>query len=190
MTAGSVRISGQSYVPHSPRRSLKNGVVLTPEDRKLEGLILPFPIKQNVALSTLNALARWGLLSGGAIQRLAKSSIDRLRIRATSASQEVRRLSGGNQQKVVLARAMSVAPKVFMLDEPTRGVDVGAKVEVYNLIGELAAKGAAVLIVSSDLLELLGVCDRIGVLRAGRLVGELERADFSQDRIMSLAAVG
>ena len=190
MTAGSIRIAGQSHVPHSPRRSLRNGVVLTPEDRKLEGLILPFPIKQNVALSTLNALSRWGLLSSRAIQRLAKSSIDRLRIRATSANQEVRRLSGGNQQKVVLARAMSVAPKVFMLDEPTRGVDVGAKVEVYNLIGELAAKGAAVLIVSSDLLELLGVCDRIGVLRAGRMVGEVARADFSQDRIMSLAAVG
>jgi ribose transport system ATP-binding protein len=190
MTAGAIRIAGQPYAPHSPRRSLRSGVVLTPEDRKLEGLILTFPIKQNVALSTLNALARWGLLSGRAIQRLAKSSIDRLRIRATSANQEVRRLSGGNQQKVVLARAMSVAPKVFMLDEPTRGVDVGAKVEVYNLIGELAAKGAAVLIVSSDLLELLGVCDRIGVLRAGRLVGEVERADFSQDRIMSLAAVG
>jgi ABC-type sugar transport system ATPase subunit len=190
MTAGTIRIAGQSYVPHSPRRSLQSGVVLTPEDRKLEGLILPFPIKQNVALSTLNALSRWGLLSSRAVQRLAKSSIERLRIRATSANQEVRRLSGGNQQKVVLARAMSVAPKVFMLDEPTRGVDVGAKVEVYNLIGELAAKGAAVLIVSSDLLELLGVCDRIGVLRAGRLVGEVERADFSQDRIMSLAAVG
>jgi ABC-type sugar transport system ATPase subunit len=190
MTAGSIRIAGQSHVPHSPRRSLRNGVVLTPEDRKLEGLILPFPIKQNVALSTLNALSRWGLLSSRAIQRLAKSSIDRLRIRATSANQEVRRLSGGNQQKVVLARAMSVAPRVFMLDEPTRGVDVGAKVEVYNLIGELAAKGAAVLIVSSDLLELLGVCDRIGILRAGRMVGEVERADFSQDRIMSLAAVG
>jgi ABC-type sugar transport system ATPase subunit len=190
MTAGAIKIAGKSYRPHSPRRSLRNGVVLTPEDRKAEGLILPFPIKQNVALSTLNALARWGLLSSRAIQRLAKSSIDRLRIRATSASQEVRRLSGGNQQKVVLARAMSVAPKVFMLDEPTRGVDVGAKVEVYNLIGELAAKGAAVLIVSSDLLELLGVCDRIGVLRAGRMVGEVERADFSQDRIMSLAAMG
>jgi len=190
MTAGAIKISGQAYQPHSPRRSLKSGVVLTPEDRKAEGLILPFPIKQNVALSTLNALARWGLLSSRAIQRLAKSSIERLRIRATSANQEVRRLSGGNQQKVVLARAMSVAPKVFMLDEPTRGVDVGAKVEVYNLIGELAAKGAAVLIVSSDLLELLGVCDRIGVLRAGRMVGEVERADFSQDRIMSLAAMG
>jgi ribose transport system ATP-binding protein len=190
MTAGSIRIGGQAYRPRSPRHSLRGGVVLTPEDRKLEGLILPFSIRQNVALSTLNALARWGLLSSRAMQRLAKSSIDRLRIRATSASQEVRRLSGGNQQKVVLARAMSVAPKVFMLDEPTRGVDVGAKVEVYNLIGELAAKGAAVLIVSSDLLELLGVCDRIGVLRAGRMVGEVERADFSQDRIMSLAAMG
>jgi ABC-type sugar transport system ATPase subunit len=190
MTAGAIRIAGAAYHPHSPRRSLRSGVVLTPEDRKAEGLILPFPIKQNVALSTLNALARWGLLSSRAIQRLAKSSIERLRIRATSAGQEVRRLSGGNQQKVVLARAMSVAPKVFMLDEPTRGVDVGAKVEVYNLIGELAAKGAAVLIVSSDLLELLGVCDRIGVLRAGRMVGEVERADFSQDRIMSLAAMG
>jgi ribose transport system ATP-binding protein len=190
MTAGAIRIAGAAYHPHSPRRSLRSGVVLTPEDRKAEGLILPFPIKQNVALSTLNALARWGLLSSRAIQRLAKSSIERLRIRATSAGQEVRRLSGGNQQKVVLARAMSVAPKVFMLDEPTRGVDVGAKVEVYNLIGELAAKGAAVLIVSSDLLELLGVCDRIGVLRAGRMVGEVERADFSQDKIMSLAAVG
>jgi ribose transport system ATP-binding protein len=190
MTAGSIKVAGQGYQPHSPRRSLRSGVVLTPEDRKYEGLILPFSIRQNVALSTLHVLARWGILSSRAIQRLAKGSIDRLRIRATSAGQEVRRLSGGNQQKVVLARAMTVAPKVFMLDEPTRGVDVGAKVEVYNLIGELAAKGAAVLIVSSDLLELLGVCDRIGVLRAGRMVGEVERADFSQDRIMSLAAVG
>jgi ABC-type sugar transport system ATPase subunit len=169
---------------------LRSGIVLTPEDRKLEGLILPFSIRQNVALSTLNVLARWGILSSRAIQRLAQSSIEKLRIRATSAGQEVRRLSGGNQQKVVLARAMSIAPKVFLLDEPTRGVDVGAKVEVYNLIGELAARGAAVLIVSSDLLELLGLCDRIGVLRAGRMAGEVERAQFSQDKIMSLAAVG
>jgi ribose transport system ATP-binding protein len=190
MTAGNIRVAGQEYVPHSPRRSLRSGVVLTPEDRKFEGLILPFSIRQNVALSTLNVLARWGILSSRAIQRLAQSSIERLRIRATSAAQEVRRLSGGNQQKVVLARAMSIAPKVFLLDEPTRGVDVGAKVEVYNLIGDLAAKGAAVLIVSSDLLELLGLCDRIGVLRAGRMAGEVERAQFSQDKIMSLAAVG
>jgi ribose transport system ATP-binding protein len=190
MTGGSIRVDGKSYTPHSPRRSLRDGMVLTPEDRKAEGLILPFSIRQNIALSTLKALARWGILSSRAAQRLATASIDNLRIRATSAGQEVRRLSGGNQQKVVLARALSISPRVFLLDEPTRGVDVGAKVEVYNLIGQLAAKGAAVVIVSSDLLELLGLCDRIGVMRAGRMAGEVERAEFSQDRLMSLAAVG
>ena len=135
-------------------------------------------------------MARGGIVSSRAVQRLAKASIDSLRIRATSAGQEVRRLSGGNQQKVVLARAISASPRVFLLDEPTRGVDVGAKVEVYNLIGQLAAKGAAAVIVSSDLLELLGLCDRIGVMRAGRRAGEVGRAEFSQDRLMSLAAVG
>ena len=152
--------------------------------------MLPFSIRNNVGMSTLGRLARFGVLSRRAMARLADRSIRRLRIRATSSAQEVRRLSGGNQQKVVLARALSVTPRVFMLDEPTRGVDVGAKVEVYNLIGELAAAGAAILIVSSDLLELLGLCDRIGVMRAGRLAGEVERSDFSQDRIMSLAAIG
>ncbi len=190
MTSGRIRVEGKDHVPHSPRRSLRDGMVLTPEDRKAEGLILPFSIRQNIALSTLKAMSRWGVLSSRAIQRLASASIESLRIRATSASQEVRRLSGGNQQKVVLARAISASPRVFLLDEPTRGVDVGAKVEVYNLIGQLAAKGAAVVIVSSDLLELLGLCDRIGVMRAGRMAGEVDRVDFSQDRLMSLAAVG
>jgi ribose transport system ATP-binding protein len=190
MSGGAVRLAGAEYRPRSPRASLARGVVLTTEDRKLDGLVLPFSIRQNIALSTLGKLSRLGVVSFRAVQRLAESSIRNLRIRATSAAQEVRRLSGGNQQKVVLARAMSVSPKLFMLDEPTRGVDVGAKVEVYNLIGDLAESGSAILVVSSDLPELLGLCDRIGVLRAGRLVGEVARADFSQDRIMSLAAVG
>ncbi|MDX7952630.1 sugar ABC transporter ATP-binding protein [Lichenihabitans sp. Uapishka_5] len=190
LTAGMVRIAGQDHRPHSPRRSLAAGIVLTPEDRKAEGLVLPFSIRANIGMSTLGKLARFGVMSRRAMVQLADQSIRRLRIRTTSSAQEVRRLSGGNQQKVVLARAMSVTPRVFMLDEPTRGVDVGAKVEVYTLIGELAAAGAAILIVSSDLLELLGLCDRIGVMRAGRLVGEVDRSDFSQDRIMSLAAIG
>ena len=187
---GRIRVDGADYRPHSPRRSLRSGIVLTPEDRKLEGLVLPFSIRKNVAMSTLKSLSRWGIVSARRVTGLAETSIRSLRIRTRSSGQEVRRLSGGNQQKVVLARAISVAPRIFMLDEPTRGVDVGAKVEVYTLIGDLAAKGAAVLIVSSDLLELLGLCDRIGVLRAGRFAGEVERADFSQDRIMSLAAIG
>ncbi len=190
ISSGEIRVAGESYKPRSPRASLAQGVVMTTEDRKLDGLVLAFSIRQNIALSTLARLSRLGVVSFRAMQRLAESSIRNLRIRATSAAQEVRRLSGGNQQKVVLARAMSVSPKLFMLDEPTRGVDVGAKVEVYNLIGDLAEGGSAILIVSSDLPELLGLCDRIGVLRAGRLVGEVERADFSQDGIMSLAAVG
>ena len=190
MTGGRIRVDGKGYIPHSPRRSLRDGMVLTPEDRKAEGLILPFSIRQNIALSTLKALSRWGVLSSRAIQRLA-SGVDRQPAHPRDFSgQEVRRLSGGNQQKVVLARAISTSPRVFLLDEPTRGVDVGAKVEVYNLIGQLAAKGAAMVIVSSDLLELLGLCDRIGVMRAGRMAGEVERAEFSQDRLMSLAAVG
>jgi ribose transport system ATP-binding protein/rhamnose transport system ATP-binding protein len=113
MTGGRIRVDGKGYIPHSPRRSLRDGMVLTPEDRKAEGLILPFSIRQNIALSTLKALARWGILSSRAIQRLANASIESLRIRATSASQEVRRLSGGNQQKVALARAMTASPRVF-----------------------------------------------------------------------------
>ena len=190
VTTGTVQVEGRDHHPHSPRRSLRSGIVLTPEDRKAEGLVLPFSIRNNVRMSTLGKLARFGVVSRRAVARLADQSIRRLRIRTTSGAQEVRRLSGGNQQKVVLARALSVTPRVFMLDEPTRGVDVGAKVEVYTLIGELAAAGAAILIVSSDMLELLGLCDRIGVMRAGRLAGEVARADFSQDRIMSLAAIG
>ncbi len=190
IAGGRIAVAGEDYRPHSPRRSLRRGIVLTPEDRKLEGLVLPFSIRSNIAMSTLRALSRWGVVSARRVTRLAEGSIRSLRIRTRSPGQEVRRLSGGNQQKVVLARAMSVEPRVFLLDEPTRGVDVGAKVEVYTLIGELAAKGAAVLIVSSDLLELIGLCDRIGVLRGGRLAGEVERAEFSQDRIMSLAAIG
>lgn len=190
VTAGRIEVAGEDYLPRSPRHSLRQGVVLTPEDRKLEGLVLPFSIRSNLAMSTLHGLSRWGVVSTRAVAKLAEASIRSLRIRTTSAGQEVRRLSGGNQQKVVLARAISVGPRVFLLDEPTRGVDVGAKVEVYNLIGDLAAKGAAILIVSSDLLELLGLCDRIGVLRTGRFAGEVAREDFSQDRIMSLAAIG
>ena len=190
LTGGTIRIEGRDHRPRSPRHSLGVGVVLTPEDRKAEGLVLPFSIRNNIGMSTLGRLARFGVLSRRAMVRLADRSIRRLRIRTTSSAQEVLRLSGGNQQKVVLARALSVTPRVFMLDEPTRGVDVGAKVEVYTLIGELAAAGAAILIVSSDLLELLGLCDRIGVMRAGRLAGEVNRPDFSQDRIMSLAAIG
>jgi ABC-type sugar transport system ATPase subunit len=191
VSQGEITLEGGPYRPHSPRDALSRGIALVPEDRKPEGLLLSFPIRQNIALSTLRTLSRFGfILRPRAIQLQAADAIRSLRIKAVSAGQEVRRLSGGNQQKVVLARVISVGPRVFLLDEPTRGIDVGAKIEVYNLIGDLAAKGAAVLVVSSDLLELIGLCDTIGVLRSGRKTGELDRTQFSQDRIMSLATAG
>ncbi len=191
ISQGQVTVEGRAYQPRSPRDALSHGIALVPEDRKTEGLLLGFPIRQNIALSTLGKLSRFGfILRPAAIQSQAAGLIRSLRIKATSAGQEVRRLSGGNQQKVVLARVISVGPRVFLLDEPTRGIDVGAKIEVYTLIGDLAAKGAAILVVSSDLLELIGLCDTIGVLRSGRKTGELDRTQFSQDRIMSLATAG
>jgi ABC-type sugar transport system ATPase subunit len=190
-TAGDVRLSGKKLRLRKPRDAIRAGFALVPEDRKGEGLILPFSLRQNVALSTLPRLAWLGVLSSARkINELARKAVADLRIRTPGIRQAVRNLSGGNQQKVVLARAMSTRPRVFLLDEPTRGIDIGAKVEVYALIGKLAAEGAGILVVSSELLELLGVCDRILVMRAGRLAGEVLRRDFSQERIMALSTLG
>jgi ribose transport system ATP-binding protein len=188
---GRVRVAGRVVAARSPRRAMAAGIAFVPEDRKAEGLILPFPVRDNIALSTLGRLAWLRVFAStrraGAVARRA---VEALRIRTPGVMQPVGSLSGGNQQKVVLARALQVRPRVFLLDEPTRGIDVGAKVEVYRLIGELAAQGAAVVIASSDMLELLGLCDRILVMRAGRLAGAVERTEFSQERVMALAALG
>ena len=189
--AGQVRVAGRAVAGRGPRRAMAAGIAFVPEDRKAEGLILAFSLRDNVALSTLGRLA-WGgaFLSARRVSAAARRAVEALRIRAPGIARPVAGLSGGNQQKVVLARALQVRPRVFLLDEPTRGIDVGAKVEVYRLIGELAAGGAAVVIASSDMLELLGLCDRILVMRAGRLAGEVGRAEFSQERVMQLAALG
>ncbi len=188
---GRVRLAGKPVPRRNPRQAMAAGIAFVPEDRKAEALILPFSLRANVALSTLGRLS-WlrAILSDRRVSAAARRAVEALRIRTPGITQPVGGLSGGNQQKVVLARALQVQPRVFLLDEPTRGIDVGAKVEVYRLIGELAAKGAAVVIASSDMLELLGLCDRILVMRAGRLAGAVERAEFSQERIMALAALG
>jgi len=189
--SGEVRLGGERVRIRSPRQAIAAGLTLVPEDRKAEGLILPFSVRQNVALATLDRLA-WlrTFVAGGRTEALARSMVTDLRIRTPGTWQPVRGLSGGNQQKVVLGRALTTRPRVFLLDEPTRGIDVGAKVEVYRLIGELAAQGAGVLMVSSDLLELIGICDRMLVMRAGRMVGDLARNEFEQERIMGMAALG
>jgi ribose transport system ATP-binding protein len=165
--------------------------VLVPEDRKLEGLVLDFPIRQNIVLSIVAQTARLRtFINRRAQNAAANDAVTSLRIRTSGIMQLVRRLSGGNQQKVVLGRALTLKPRVLILDEPTRGIDVGAKVEVYRIIRRLASEGAAILIVSSELLELIGLCDRIAVMRTGQLTGVVHRPDFAQERLMSLAMTG
>lgn len=188
---GRVRVGGREARIQSPRDAISAGFAFVPEDRKGEGLVMPFPIRSNLALSTLAKLSWAGsLLSAKRIDRLAERTVAELRIRTPNTRQVVQSLSGGNQQKVVLGRALTTHPRIFLLDEPTRGIDVGAKVEVYRLINALAERGGAVLVVSSDMIELLGICDRILVMRAGRLAGAVPRSEFSQERIMQLAALG
>ena len=190
-TGGEILLDGKPVSLRNPRAALRAGVVLVPEDRKLEGLILDFPIRQNVVLSIVaqTAILRT-FLNRRAGLAAANEAVRSLRIRASGIMQIVRRLSGGNQQKVVLGRALTLKPRVLILDEPTRGIDVGAKVEVYGLIRHLASEGAAIVIVSSELLELIGLCDRIAVMRTGQVTGVVERADFGQERLMSLAMTG
>ncbi len=191
MTGGTIGVEAHARRIRSPREAIAAGIALVPEDRKGEGLVLPFSLRSNVAMSTL-AQVSWlrSILAQRRIDELADHAVHDLRILTPSIRQRVQSLSGGNQQKVVLARALTTRPRIFLLDEPTRGIDIGAKVEVYRLINALAEQGAAILVVSSDMIELLGLCDRILVMRAGRVVGALPRAEFSQERVMSLAALG
>ena len=190
-SAGTIRVADAETRIDTPRQAIAAGIALVPEDRKGEGLIMDFPVASNIALATLGRQAWFGaVVDRRRVDALAEKSVRELRIRTPGIRQPVRSLSGGNQQKVVLGRALTTGPRVILLDEPTRGVDVGAKVEVYRLVNALAEGGAAVLVVSSDMLELLGLCDRIVVMRAGRVAGTVARAEFSQEHIMSLAAVG
>ncbi|MGI4957736.1 MAG: sugar ABC transporter ATP-binding protein [Janthinobacterium lividum] len=188
---GSIRIDARDIRIRSPRDAIAAGVALVPEDRKGEGLVMPFSVRSNVALSTLPGLSWFKtVLVPRRVDRLADDAVKSLRIRTPNIRQPVRSLSGGNQQKVVLGRAMTTRPRIFLLDEPTRGIDVGAKIEVYRLINSLAEQGGAILVVSSDMIELLGISDRILVMRAGRLAGTVPRNEFSQERVMQLAALG
>jgi ABC-type sugar transport system ATPase subunit len=188
---GRVRVQSREVAIRAPRDAIAAGVALVPEDRKGEGLVMPFTVRSNIALSTLPRVSWWRtILSPRRIDRLADDAVRELRIRTPGIRQRVQLLSGGNQQKVVLGRALTTNPRIFLLDEPTRGIDVGAKVEVYRLINALAEQGAAILVVSSDMIELLGLCDRILVMRAGRVAGAVPRDEFSQERIMHFAALG
>ena len=167
--------------------AIQYGIGFVPEDRKSQGLFLGQSVRTNAAISILPQFSRLGFLNFGAIERMVRELVTKLGIRTPGMSQRVRNLSGGNQQKVVIARWLAHNPKVLILDEPTRGVDVAAKAEIHGLIDNLATQGMGILIISSDLPEVLSVSDRILVMREGSIVSEIPRAQATQDAIMRAA---
>ena len=177
--AGSVTMQGRDAVAATPGEAVRNGLAYVPEDRQQQGAILPFSISTNIALPNLRSLSRYGLLRRSAMTDLACEWIQTLRIKTAGPAQNVEQLSGGNQQKVVLAKWLATRPAVLILDEPTKGIDVGAKASVHQAIRELADRGMAIVMVSSDLPEVLGMSDRIVVMRRGRVRAQLDRAAAS-----------
>lgn len=185
--AGTVWLDGTRARFRSPREALNSGVAYLPEDRQHQGLVLPFPITHNISLTILREISNVGWLRREAENDLAGRQVDRLQVRTPGISTPVQHLSGGNQQKVLVGKFLVSKPRVLILDEPTRGVDVGAKAEIHRLIGQLAEQGMAVLMISSDLPEVLALADRILVMREGRLAGELSRAEATEESVMRLA---
>ncbi len=163
---------------------------LVPEDRRHQGLVLAGSVKMNISLASMDMVSVLGLLSAGKERALARTMCARLNVKTPTIHQQVGLLSGGNQQKVVLGKWLCRTPRILILDEPTRGIDVGAKSEIYALMDKLAADGMAVLMISSDLEEILGMSDRVLVMHEGRLSGELRRPDLTEEAIMHLATGG
>ncbi len=184
--SGEVRIKGRKADLSSIPAAIAAGLAYVTEDRKSLGLILEEPILKNVSLANLAGISQRGVLSRGREQQVAERFRKAMRIRTPSVFQRVDNLSGGNQQKVVLSKWLFTEPDILILDEPTRGIDVGAKYEIYNIMNELAAQGRGVVMISSEMPELLGMCDRICVMNEGRIVGELGREEASQEAIMAM----
>ena len=184
--SGQLRINGSPVVFRSPADAIQHGVGLLPEDRKADGLVANLTVARNIALPHGRALARFGVLPARCEADLATPIVNDLRIKAT-ATQVVRQLSGGNQQKVVLGKWLAGSARIFIFDEPTRGVDVGAKVEIYNLMNSLTASGAGIIMISSELPELLGMSDRILVMHRGRIHAEFDASSATQEAVLSAA---
>ncbi|GAA2080073.1 sugar ABC transporter ATP-binding protein [Streptomyces albiaxialis] len=186
--AGRVTVAGTPLRTGSPPAAIRAGVSLLPEDRKSEGIVPGLSVRENIALAVLPRLSRAGLVSEARIDSVVATFMERLRIKASSPHQKAGELSGGNQQKVLLARWLAAEPKVLLLDEPTRGIDVGAKAEVQRLVDELAEDGLGVVLISSDLEELIEGSDRVVVLRDGAVVGELTGEQVTEDRLLETIA--
>jgi rhamnose transport system ATP-binding protein len=185
--AGDVVVHGTSTQVSSPSRAIELGIGYVPEDRRQHGVILEMSIAANASLANLAAVAPRGLIDTTAERDAAASYVQRLRIKTASVGADVGSLSGGNQQKVALARWLATKPTILILDEPTQGVDVGSKAEIHELMGILAEQGLAIVMISSEMPEILGMSDRIGVMHGGTIRGVLDRKDASQDSVLRLA---
>jgi ribose transport system ATP-binding protein len=186
-TAGTIRFESATLTISGPDDAIRHGIFLVPEDRRSAGLVVDSSVRENVSLPALRRYARHGFVSDVEERRAAAAVCSKLQVKARSLEVRAATLSGGNQQKVVLAKWLALGPKVLIVDEPTRGIDVAAKAEIYRLLRDLAREGVAVVMISSDMEEILQLSDRVAVMHEGRITGVLERADCTEQRIMTLA---
>ncbi len=186
--SGQILVRGVPLKAASAADGVKAGIGLVPEDRKLEGVFLNYTIEWNIPVMSLKRVSRFGFMNFRELDRLTNTYVDTLDIKTPSVKQEVRNLSGGNQQKVVVAKVLAAENEILIFDEPTRGIDVGAKQEIYRLMNSLVEQGKSILMISSEMEELLGMSDRIVVLHEGRVTGGLEKDQFSQDKVLELAS--
>ncbi|MEU8841208.1 sugar ABC transporter ATP-binding protein [Streptomyces roseus] len=187
LRAGRVSVNGRTLRLRSPKDAIRAGIGLAPEERKAQALFLHRSVRDNTSLVSLDRMRRWRFVRSRRERAAAQDYSDRLRVRTPSIEHEVRKLSGGNQQKVVLARWLLRKPTVLILDEPTRGIDIGAKAEIYRIIADLAREGVALLVISSELPEVLGLADRVVVMQNGRITGELSRSEATEEAVLNLA---
>jgi ABC-type sugar transport system ATPase subunit len=186
-TSGSIRMEGLLIKPRSPNDAVKAGIALLTEDRKRDGLVMSCSISDNACLATLDSVSRWKFTNRRQQENVVEAKVRELSIRPAQINKRVRELSGGNQQKVVLAKWLLARAKLLILDEPTRGVDVATKVEIYHLIGKLADGGAAIILISSELPEILGMSNRILVMQAGHVVGEFTKEQAGEENLLACA---
>lgn len=187
MTDGKIFLNGKEFHPKSPRQAIKKRIAFVTEDRKKTGLVLCLPVHENINMLNAQQPSFAGYLNWSKLKAIANRHRKTLNIRVSKIEQIVSSLSGGNQQKVALAKWLDCSPDVILFDEPTRGIDIGAKTEIYSIMGELAARGAAIIMVSSELPELISVADRILVMQEGRMKGIISKEEMSQERVMGLA---
>jgi L-arabinose transport system ATP-binding protein len=186
-TGGRVLLDGKEVNIRRPDQAIVKGIGFAPEDRKREGLVLMRSVLENASMAIMRQVTRFHFVRNGLARSIVTNYIEKLQVRTPSLDQEVGKLSGGNQQKVVLARWLAAKPKVLILDEPTRGIDVGTKADIYRLIDDLANEGLAIMFISSELSEILGLSDRIYVMQNGRITGELSGADATEEAVLKLA---